>query len=120
MQLEGMGGGFLKGAPRSEMVSMTENLVKLEAYQSEKKQLVVRVAEVNGTATATGTAGSSSRAEDLMKRLKSIEAKAAVIASVVERQKTIEHLWAEPAPPFRRKAAEVRELEGRLALIGDG
>ena len=42
-----------------------------------------------------------------------------VFRGLVERQQTIKTLWSLPTPAFRRKAAEVRELEGRVTLLSE-
>lgn len=39
-----------------------------------------------------------------------------IFRAITERQQTIKTLWAVPTPAFRRKAAEVKELEGRVTL----
>jgi hypothetical protein len=52
-------------------------------------------------------------------RLRSASAQGDVYRAIVERQQTIKTLWAYPTPGFRRKAAEVKELEGRVTLALD-
>ena len=39
-----------------------------------------------------------------------------VLRSVVERQKTIKAIWAEPTVSYARKAAEVREVRSELEM----
>jgi hypothetical protein len=41
---------------------------------------------------------------------------AEVLRSVVERQKTIKAIWAEPTVSYARKAAEVRQIRSELEM----
>lgn len=109
MRAHGLGGGFVPGAPKSEVKSLAEGMRKLSETDREIKQLVERIAEVRG-------GGEGNHATALECRLKNVVAQRDVYRSVVERQQTIKYLWSVPTPGFRRKAAEVKELEGRLTL----
>ena len=45
-----------------------------------------------------------------------IRDRAEVLRSVVERQKTIKAIWAEPTVSYARKAAEVRQIRSELEM----
>ena len=107
MTADGLGGGFVPGAPKSEVKSLADGMRKLAETDKEARGLTEEIAERRGHGLST------SGLED---RLRSVSAQGDVYRSVVERQQTIKYLWSVPTPGFRRKAAEVKELEGRLTL----
>lgn len=107
LKAEGKAGGFLEGAPKTEVASLTDNMRKLDRQDRDIRALTARIAEGRGRGADV---------EDLKRKLAVVVAQAQVVRGIVERQRTIEYLWSEPHPAYARKAAEVRELESRLLL----
>ena len=89
------------------MKSLAEGVRKLAEADREVRECVVAIAErrSNGLSTAA-----------LEEKLRSTRAQGDVYRAVVDRQQTIKSLWALPTPAFKRKAAEVKELEGRITI----
>lgn len=113
MAVDGQGGGFVDGAPNSEVESLKSNMRKLADAEREVQQLVVDITEAKSCAPR-GDAQDTALLEQKLRRLSE---QAEVFRGIVERQQTIKTLWALPTPAFRRKVAEVKELEGHLTLL---
>lgn len=107
MVADGLGGGFVDGAPNSEKLSLAENMRKLAEAEREVRDCITQITEARSSGATTAP---------LEQKLRSSSALAEVLQGIVERQQTIKTLWALPTPAFKRKAAEVRELEGRVML----
>lgn len=53
MAAEGLGGGFVRGAPKSEVASLAENMRKLAEADREILDCVVRIAETRAMGAST-------------------------------------------------------------------
>ena len=84
---------------------------KLEAVDAASAKLRVGLAEARGE-----QAPSALKIAHLQKALATSMKEAEVLRSVVERQKTIKAIWAEPTVSYARKAAEVREIRSELEM----
>lgn len=115
MVVEGQGGGFVDGAPNSEVQSLKGNMRKLADTERDIQELVVEITEAKSRPlpSADGVCATASQEQ----KLRRVSEQAEVFRGIVERQQTIKTLWAMPTPAFRRKAAEVKELEGHLTLL---
>ena len=107
MEKRGDGGGILPSADASEVKLLRENMRKLEEAERNVRQCVIEIAEARG---------SGLNISSLKLQLRAYQAQKDSVEPVVERQKTIKRLWAEPKPWFQRKMAEVKRLEGLLML----
>ncbi len=117
----GDAGGFVKGGPVTEVRSLRLGMEKLEAADASSAKLRVRLAELEGDASAReeGPAGRRDEkvaAEKTRVALAASAKQAEVLRAVVERQKTIKAIWAEPTPLYARKAAEVRQIRSELEM----
>ena len=111
LELSGHGGGFVKGGPVTEIESLRRGLEKLKAADAASAKLRVDMAEARGE-----RAPSEVKISHLRKALATSANKAEVLRSVVERQKTIKAIWAEPTVSYARKAAEVRQIQSELEM----
>lgn len=107
MTADGLAGGFVASGNNSEKQSLAENMRKLEATEREVRDCITQIAEKRSGGASTTS---------LEQKLRSSSAQAEVFQAIVGRQQTIKALWALPTPGFKRKAAEVKELEGRVML----
>lgn len=108
MEAEGMGGGFLPGAPASEVRSLQDNMRRLSEAEQEVRHCIAQITEARASGASTVA---------LETRLRSQKEKAEILGGIVGRQQTIEHLWALPKPAFKRKENEVKQLESQLTLM---
>ena len=108
MDAQGHGGGFVPGAPKTEVLSLTENMEKLEKAEAEIRDCMTQIAERKSQGQG--------EVSSLQQTLKFLRERAEILGGVVERQQTIKTLWAYPTPGYARKLAEVKELEGRVML----
>lgn len=111
LELSGHGGGFVKGGPVTEIQSLRRGLEKLKAVDAASAKLRVDMAEAQGE-----RAPSAVKISHLRKALATSANQAEVLRSVVERQKTIKAIWAEPTVSYARKAAEVRQIQSELEM----
>jgi len=118
MAAEGQGGGFVDGAPNSEVQSLKGNMQKLADAEREIQELVVEITEAKSRPPPGADAASNTASQE--QKLRRLSEQADVFRGIVERQQTIKTLWALPTPAFRRKAAEVKELQGHLTLLLPG
>ena len=123
LALRGDAGGFVEGGPVTEIRSLRSGMERLSALDAEIAGLRVRLAEAlrgggggEGVGAATDAASVARRSASLRSALASSVRKAEVLRSVVERQKTIKAIWAEPTPSYARKAAEVRQIRSELEM----
>jgi hypothetical protein len=84
---------------------------KLKAVDAASAKLRVDLAEARGE-----QAPSAVTIAHLRKALATSAKVEEVLRSVVERQKTIKAIWAEPTVSYARKAAEVREVRSELEM----
>lgn len=110
MRVEGLGGGFLDSAIKSEKASLTDNMRKLEVANKDVRHLVSQIAEARGRGISVAEIVA------LEQKLQACRSQADVFQAIVERQQTIKTLWAVPTPAFKRKEGEVKELEGRMLV----
>ena len=111
LELRGDGGGFVKGGPVTEIESLRRGMEKLKAVDAASAKLRVDLAEARGE-----QAPSAVKIAHLRKALATSAKVEEVLRSVVERQKTIRAIWAEPTVSYARKAAEVREVRSELEM----
>lgn len=111
LELRGDGGGFVKGGPVTEIESLRRGIKKLEAVDAATAKLRVGLAEAQGE-----QAPSAVKTAHLRKALATSAKEEEVLRSVVERQKTIKAIWAEPTVSYAKKAAEVREIRSELEM----
>jgi hypothetical protein len=111
LDLRGDGGGFVKGGPVTEIESLRRGMEKLKAVDAASAKLRVDLAEARGE-----QAPSAVKIAHLRKALATSAKVEEVLRSVVERQKTIRAIWAEPTVSYARKAAEVREVRSELEM----
>jgi hypothetical protein len=123
LALRGDAGGFVEGGPVTEIRSLRSGMERLRALDAESAGLRARLAEAlrgggggEGVGAATDAASVARRSASLRSALASSVRKAEVLRSVVERQKTIKAIWAEPTPSYARKAAEVRQIRSELEM----
>ena len=123
LALRGDVGGFVEGGPVTEIRSLRSGMERLSALDAESAGLRARLAEAlrggdggEGVGAATDAASVARRSASLRSALASSVRKAEVLRSVVERQKTIKAIWAEPTASYARKAAEVRQIRSELEM----
>ena len=123
LALRGDAGGFVEGGPVTEIRSLRSGMERLSALDAESAGLRARLAEAlrggggdEGVGAATDAASDARRSASLRSALASSVRKAEVLRSVVERQKTIKAIWAEPTRSYARKAAEVRQIRSELEM----
>ena len=107
MTANGCGGGFVEGSFKSEQKSLAENMRKLSDCEEEVRACLTEAAELRSRGRSTST---------VEQKLQGSAAQCAVIQSIVERQQTIKELWALPTPAYKRKHAEMKDLEARVTL----
>lgn len=107
MRLNGLGGGFVEGCINSEQTSLTENLRKLEQMQNDVRSCLNQIVEARSVGASVA---------HLQQKLRICKPQAENLQAIVERQQTIKTLWAAPTPAYRRKAGEVKDLEGRMLV----
>ena len=99
------------GSSRADFVqillTLRENMHKLEQAQGEVRDCITQIAE-------TRSRGGS--ATSLEQKLRTCRPQAENLLAIVGRQQTIKTLWAQPTPAYRRKSAEVKGLEGRMLV----
>ena len=106
------GGGFVRGGPVTEIQSLKEGFRKLDLADADVSALKVRLAEAKGATSNP----SATKVASIQKSLAAAISKASTFRAVVERQKTIKAIWAEPSSSYRKKAAEVRQLEQEIDM----
>ncbi|KAK3282307.1 hypothetical protein CYMTET_9950 [Cymbomonas tetramitiformis] len=107
MKAEGQGGGFVDSAPNYEKQMLAENMKKLAEAEREVRACITEITETRASGTST---------EALEQHLRKISAQAEIFQGIVEREQTIKTLWSLPTPGFKRRAAEVKELESQMTL----
>lgn len=107
MKLDGLSGGFVEGCIRSEKLSLMENMRKLEQFQNEVRACLNEIAEARCREESIAP---------IQQKLRICRPQAANLQAIVERQQTIKTLWAAPAAAYKRKVAEVKDLEGRMLV----
>jgi hypothetical protein len=107
MRSEGLGCGFVEGAINSEVASLMENMRKLEQADVEVRKCITEITEARARRENT------SQLEQKLRRWRS---QAENLRAIVGRQQTIKSLWTPPAPIFKRREAEVKELERQMLL----
>ena len=112
LELRGDGGGFVKGGPVTEIESLRRGMEKLAVMDAASAKLRVGLAEARGEQDQ----GGAGKIAHLRKALATSAKQAEVLRSVVERQKTIKAIWAEPTVSYARKAAEVRQIRSELEM----
>ena len=112
LELRGDGGGFVKGGPVTEIESLRRGMEKLAVMDAASAKLRVGLAEARGEQDQ----GGAGKIAHLRKALVASAKQAEVLRSVVERQKTIKAIWAEPTVSYARKAAEVRQIRSELEM----
>jgi hypothetical protein len=112
LELRGDGGGFVKGGPVTEIESLRRGMEKLAVMDAASAKLRVGLAEARGDQDQ----GGAGKIAHLRKALATSAKQAEVLRSVVERQKTIKAIWAEPTVSYARKAAEVRQIRSELEM----
>jgi hypothetical protein len=121
----GDAGGFVPGGPVTEVRSLKRGMEKLHVLDAEIAELRVRLAEAEGEIRTPSDKNKSRDAKDaeetrkissLRVALATSSNRAEVLRGVVERQKTIKAIWAEPSVPYARKAAEVRQIRSELEM----
>ena len=125
LALRGDAGGFVPGGPVTEVRSLKRGMEKLHVLDLEIAELRVRLAEAEGEIRTPSDKNKSRDAKDaeetrkissLRVALATSKNRAEVLRGVVERQKTIKAIWAEPSVPYARKAAEVRQIRSELEM----
>ena len=112
LELRGDGGGFVKGGPVTEIESLRRGMEKLAVMDAASAKLRVGLAEARGEQGREN----DGKIAHLRKALATSAKQAEVLRSVVERQKTIKAIWAEPTVSYARKAAEVRQIRSELEM----
>jgi len=113
MEAAGMHGGIIKSAPVTEQKSLLDGMRRLEEAEGEVHSLLAARAEAASSRPGTG----STVLCDIDAKIRNAQAVVQNLAPVVGRQQTIKYLWAEPAPAWKKKKAEAKELEQRLKLM---
>jgi len=108
MEAAGMGGGIIKSAPVTEQKSLLDGMRRLRQAESEVRSLVAARAEAKARGASTS---------GIDTKIRNANAVVENIAPVVGRQQTIKSLWAEATPAWKKKNAEVKELERQLKLM---
>jgi hypothetical protein len=128
LALRGDAGGFVPGGPVTEVRSLKRGMEKLHVLDAEIAELRVRLAEAEGEISRIRTPSDKNKSRDakdaeetrkissLRVALATSSNRAEVLRGVVERQKTIKAIWAEPSVPYARKAAEVRQIRSELEM----
>ena len=119
----GDAGGFVPGGPVTEVRSLKRGMEKLHVADAESAELRVRLAEAEGEIRTPRDAKSRDAEETRKKKIALLRValatssnRAEVLRGVVERQKTIKAIWAEPSVTYARKAAEVRQIRSELEM----
>ena len=96
----------------TEIESLRRGMEKLAVMDAASAKLRVGLAEARGEQDQ----GGAGKIAHLRKALAASAKQAEVLRSVVERQKTIKAIWAEPTVSYARKAAEVRQIRSELEM----
>jgi hypothetical protein len=118
----GGAGGFVKDGPVTEVRSLRLGMEKLKCADEATAKLRVRLAEAAGdTAEGNPKPASASGAETTAVAALRAAARASAnraedLRAVVQRQKTIKAIWAEPTVQYAKKAAEVRQIRSELEM----
>ena len=114
LKARGLGGRFGAGAVSSERKAFENNVERLGKAEAKVARVKEDLLEVNAR-----NGGSSSSARDTRSRaLKEAQFEASNLRDIVLRQKSIKNFWIEPTPGYVKKAAEAREIEAKLSLLG--
>ena len=113
----------MPGGPVTEVRSLKRGIEKLHVADAESAELRVRLAEAEGEIRTPRDAKSRDAEETRKKKIALLRValatssnRAEVLRGVVERQKTIKAIWAEPSVTYARKAAEVRQIRSELEM----
>ena len=115
----GDAGGVVKDGPVTEVRSLRLGMEKLKCADEATAKLRVRLAEAAGD-TAEGAASASGVDEKTVAALRAALSasanRAEDLRAVVQRQKTIKAIWAEPTLRYAKKAAEMRQIRSELEM----
>ena len=115
----GDAGGFVKDGPVTEVRSLRLGMEKLKCVDDATAKLRVRLAETAGDTAegAVSASGAETTAVAALRAALSASAnRAEDLRAVVQRQKTIKAIWAEPTVLYAKKAAEVRQIRSELEM----
>ena len=126
LAFRGDAGGFVPGGPVTEVRSLKRGMEKLHVLDATIAELRVRLAEAEGeirTPSDKNKSRDKNKDAEETRKISSLRValatsskNAEVLRGVVERQKTIKAIWAEPSVAYARKAAEVRQIRSELEM----